>query len=310
MAIALMIEIPDWLTADELRATLSDSLPGVDIRCWPELGCASDVEMLVVDRLVPGVLGRLPGLRLIQKLGAGVDSIVGDPELPDGVRVCRLRPSAAAAEIAEFCLYYVARTVRHFRTYEDDQANKVWFMREFPPAAEITVGVLGLGQIGTRVATSFAMLDYDVRGWSRSEKSIPGVRSLHGEAALDQVLGECDFVAAVLPSTHYTRGLMRAERFAAMRPGAWFINVGRGDLIVEQDLAAALASGHLGGAVLDVVPTEPLAEGHPFWTQENLVITPHVAGWHLNEGIGDVVENYRRLQAGEVTWSTRTGQIS
>ena len=299
MAIVILIEQPDWMTKEELREVVLSGLPGADVRCWPDLGDGSEVEMLVTDRLSPGVLGKMPNLQLIQKLGAGVDTIVRDPDLREGVRVCRLKPSAASAEIAEFCLYYVAQAARHFRTYENDQANKDWIMRDFPPATETTVGVLGLGYIGGRVARTFASLDYDVCGWSRSEKSIPGVRSLHGEAALDEVLSQSDYVISVLPSTDFTRRLMGDARFAAMRKGASFINVGRGDLIVEEALSAALSSGHLAGAVLDVMPIEPLPQDHPFWTQRNLTITPHISGWHLNEGFDDVVENYRRLQAGE-----------
>jgi glyoxylate/hydroxypyruvate reductase A len=161
------------------------------------------------------------------------------------------------------------------------------------------VGILGLGQIGSHTARAFAALGFQVLGWSRSPKFVEGVDCRHGPDALAPLLGVCDYAISMLPSTPATRDLFDAGMLAALKPGAWLINVGRGDLIVEADLLAALDGGRLAGAVLDVFREEPLPPDHPFWRHPRITITPHVSGWRLTGGLEQVAENYRRLQAGD-----------
>jgi glyoxylate/hydroxypyruvate reductase A len=272
---ALLIETgqPDWMTNEALRDALRPLLPKADIRCAPDLGEPAEIIMLACSRLLPGLVSRLPGLRLVQKLGAGVETIVADPDLPPGVRVARLKPDAAAQEIAEYCLAYVLREQRNMAFHAERQR--------------------------ARVAAAFAALGFRVIGWSRGPKELPGIDCRHGPAALRGMLGECDFVCSVLPSTPETRDLADAGFFAAMKRGAMLINVGRGDLVVETDLVAALDSGHLAGAVLDVFRAEPLPPGHPFWLHPGITVTPHVSGWRVTGGLETVAANYRRLLAGE-----------
>ena len=298
MALLIDVQAPDWMTDEGLRDFLRPLLPGVDIRCAPKIGAAAEIDMLVCAKLAPGLARALPDLRLVQKLGAGVDSIVGDPELGARVRVARLRPETAAREIAEYCLATVLHEQRHLRFHAARQGARVWEARPPRSAPETAIGVLGLGQIGGHTARAFAALGFRVFGWSRSPKTFEGVDCRHGPAALAPLLGICDYAISVLPSTAATRGLFDAEILAAMKPGAWLVNVGRGDLIVEADLLAALDSGPLAGAVLDVFREEPLPATHPFWAHSKITITPHVSGWHLTGGLEDVAENYRRLQDG------------
>ena len=263
------------------------------------MGDPRDIDMLVTVKLAAGRAAMLPNLRLVQKLGAGVDSMVRDPNLPPQVRITRLKPDAPAREIAEYVLAYVLREQRHLTIHAENQAAATWRPLAPKQAPETTVGVLGLGHIGSRVARCFAGLDYRVLGWSRSAKTIQGVTCRYGDAALLPLLGECDYVASILPATDATRDLFDEKAFAAMKPGAFLINAGRGDLIVEQDLLAALDRGELGGAVLDVFRQEPLPADHAFWRHPKITVTPHVSGWHLT-GVPEVVaENYRRLQAGQ-----------
>ncbi len=298
MALLIDIQAPDWMADEGLRDFLRPLLPGVDIRCAGELGVAAEIDMLACVKLAPGLARALPGLRLVQKLGAGVDAIVGDPELGAGVRVARLRPETAAREIAEYCLATVLGEQRNLRFHAARQEDRTWEPRPPRPAPETTVGVLGLGQIGDHVARAFAALGFRVLGWSRGPKAIAGVDCRHGPAALAAVLGLCDYAVSVLPSTAATRELFDAGTLAAMKPGAWLVNVGRGDLIVEADLVAALDSGALAGALLDVFREEPLPAAHPFWDHPKIAVTPHVSGWHLTGGLEDVAENHRRLQDG------------
>lgn len=298
MAILIDIQDTEWMSNEELRTVLEPMLPGVSIRCWPELGDASEIEMVALNRLTMDLLQKLPGLRLVQKLGAGVETIVGHPDLRDDVRVVRLKPDAPAQEIAEYCLAYVLREQRHMRLYDRHQAGRKWAAKAPAQAPLTTVGVLGLGHIGRRTARAFAALDFRVLGWSRSPKTIDGVVCKHGADALFSVLGESDYVVSILPSTPQTQNLIDAQALDAMKSGAFLINAGRGDLIVDDDLMAALACGHLAGATLDVFREEPLPEDHPFWSHPMVTVTPHVSGWHLTGGLDDIAENYRRLVQG------------
>lgn len=299
MPLLIDIAMPSWSTDQAFREELAPLLPGADLRCMAEPGDLADITMLATVGLRKGLAGRMPKLRLVQKLGAGVETMAHNPELGPQVSVARLKPDSAAQEIAEYCLAYVLRAQRNMQAHEAAQAAREWrplAPRETPAT---TVGVLGLGHIGGRVAAGFAGLGFRVLGWSRSPKALTGIDCRHGGEALLPMLGECDYVASVLPSTPETRDMADARFLAAMKPGAVLINVGRGDLVVDADLLAALDAGHLGGAVLDVVRKEPLAPDHPFWAHPKVTITPHVSGWRVTGGAATVAENYRRLMAGE-----------
>ena len=299
MTILLDIRQPAWMSEEQLRDQLAPHLPGVTIHCHPTDAPLDDVEMLVCVGLHDGVAASLPGLRLVQKLGAGVDAIVADPDLAPEVQVTRLKPDAPAREIAEFCLAYVLREQRNMRFHEAHAEKAEWV--QVPPSItpETTIGVLGLGHIGARTARLFAHLEFRVIGWSRTPKTIDGVDCRAGEDALPDLLAECDHVCSILPSTPLTRGLFDAAMLAKMKPGAVLINAGRGDLVVEPDLLKALDTGTPGHAVLDVVSEEPLPTDNPLWHHDGVTITPHVSGWHVDDSFGIIVENYRRLIAGE-----------
>ena len=299
MALLIDIGMPEWLRDEDLRTEVLSQLPDADVRCMADPGNLADIEVAAVTRLRPDLPGRLPNLKLIQKLGAGVDTMVSHPSLPEHVRIARLKPEEPAREIAEFCLAYVLRDQRHLLFHAARQADRVWEARAPRDSHKTVVGVLGLGHIGLRTARLFADLGFQVIGWSRSPKYYDDIDCRHGADALPMLLGQCDYVASVLPSTAATRGLFDRSMFAAMKPGSMLINVGRGDLVVEEDLLASLDGGRPGSAVLDVVRTEPLPEDSPLWRHPGVTITPHVSGWHLGDALKDVAENYRRLTAGE-----------
>ncbi|GJL83639.1 MAG: glyoxylate/hydroxypyruvate reductase A [marine bacterium B5-7] len=299
MAILIDIRQVDWITDESLKSLLESYLPNADIRCAAKPGDPADITMLAVSSTEPGEFAQYPNLKLVQKLGAGVETIVGDPSLPPHVRVTRLKSDAPAREISEYCLAHVLGELRHLKRYGDAQAHCRW--DPVPPRSSLgtVIGVLGLGHIGGRVAEVFASLGFTVHGYSRHPKQIEKVTCHHGDDALDTVLALADFVVSILPSTPHTRGLFDAQRFTMMKPGAVLINVGRGELIVEQDLLNALDSGRLGGAVLDVFHHEPLPPDDPLWRHPRVVITPHVSGWHIDDGLADIAENFKRLQSGE-----------
>ncbi len=300
MSLLIDIRDPSWIQEQELRDLLSPHLPDVSIYCKDAAGHEDEIIMLAAVKLFPDVVKKLPNLKLVQKLGAGVDAIVNDVDLPDSVKVCRLKPDAPAQEIAEYCVAHVLQVQRNIQLHHENAAHRVWKPLVPKRSPHTTVGILGLGHIGGRTASIFAALGFRVLGWSRSEKRIDGVECRSGEEALPGVLSECDYVASILPSTARTRNLFDAGMLKNMKSGSVLINAGRGDLIVEQALLDALDQGNLAAAVLDVFRVEPLPADHPFWTHRNITVTPHVSGWHLDGGFEDVAENYRRLTTGEV----------
>ncbi|MFK7941938.1 MAG: 2-hydroxyacid dehydrogenase [Paracoccaceae bacterium] len=298
MSLLLDIRHEAWMTEASLAERLAPELPGVRIHVGPGDGPLDEVVMLATANLDNNLLPRLPKLELIQRLGAGVETMVSAKGLPAAVRVARLAAADAAYEIAEYCLAYVLSAQRNMAAHRADEAAVTW--RQIAPRAqrETTIAVLGLGNIGGRTASMFSGLGFRVLGWSRSPKNIANVECRHGAAALPDILAKADHVCAILPSTPETRDLFDAATFARMKPGAQLINAGRGDLIVDTDLLTALDNGHVGHAVLDVFRTEPLASDHPYWVHPQVTVTPHVSGWRLDDSVLDVAENYLRLVNG------------
>ncbi len=296
MALLIDIKHPDWMTDDELRDALLEYEPQADIRIGAEPGNLDDIEMLTVSSYFPGEALKYPNLKVIQKTGAGVNNILADADLPEAVRVVRLRTDTSGNEMAEYALAYVLQEQRHIPQYRQQQAQSSW--QAYPPrkAAESTVLVLGLGRIGKLVAERFVANGFRVCGWSRSRKQLDDIECYAGNDELPRALAAADYVISVLPSTPQTRSMFARELFGAFNPGSIFINVGRGDLVDETDLVAALDDGLLAGAVLDVMSVEPLPESSPLWLHPAVQLTPHVSGYHLGDAIADIAENYRRLR--------------
>lgn len=297
---ALLIDIghDGWLTAEEIRDIVLSHDPAADVRVRADLGDPRDIRMLAVSSLSGDLPSLCPNLALVQKLGAGVETIVAHTSLPAHVRVTRLKPDAPAREIAEYCLAYILRDQRQMRYYAAEQAAARWSSVAPLYTPETVVAVLGLGHIGGRTARMLRDVGFQVIGWSRTAKTIDGVACHHGPAALREVLQAADYVCAILPSTDETRGMFDASVLSTMKSGSILINAGRGDLIDETALISHLNDGSLAGAVLDVVGAEPLPADNPLWTHPSVTITPHVSGWHLGDAFKDIAENHRRLLAG------------
>ncbi|GAA6158772.1 glyoxylate/hydroxypyruvate reductase A [Ruegeria sp. HU-ET01832] len=297
---ALLIEtgLSDWMSDSDIARDVRALKPGLDVRTPATIGDPSDITMIALAGLSDDQLARLPNLQLVQKLGAGVETIVGNPNLPDHVRVTRLKPDAPAQGIAEWFVAYILRQQRNMPFHEAAQYRSEWSPKAPLYSPDTVVGVLGLGHIGARSAKMLRAVGFQVMGWSRSPKQIEGVTCLHGEDALPDLLSACDHVCAILPSTPQTVGLFGPDMLAAMKPGSQLLNAGRGDLIDEAALITALDQGTPGRAVLDVTRTEPLPADSPLWTHPGVTITPHVSGWHLGDALHDVAENFERLNSG------------
>jgi glyoxylate/hydroxypyruvate reductase len=239
----------------------------------------AQIDYFVGFRPPHGFLKTLPRLKAIFSLGAGVDGFLRDPEFPRHLPVVRFVDETLQREMAQYVLMHVLIIHRQQRSFDAAQAESTWRQRMLAkPSRELHVGILGMGDIGAVTAERLLMFDFQVSGWSRSRKQIAGVKSYAGPAELTAFLAQCEILVCMLPLTPDTEGILNAALFAQLPKGAWVMNVARGGHCNEADLLAAIDSGHLAGAVLDVFQTEPLPPDSPIWKHPKITVTPHIAG--------------------------------
>ncbi len=274
MSILFHIRIgPADVWIDGLRA----EMPGEDIRLWPDAGDPEAVEFAVTWRHPAGLFRQFPNLKGIFSIGAGVDHILCDPDLPPGVPVIRLVDPVLDSDMT---LHVVHRTIHYHRGYhrylELQQAAR-WEKVPFPETGERGVGIMGLGRLGRRAATTMASLGFTVAGWSRTAKAIPGVACFAGDEQLPAFLARSQILVCLLSLTPETTNIVDSKALMQLPQGAFFINTARGGHVVEADLIAALDSRHIERANLDVFATEPLPPESPLWRHPRIDVTPHVA---------------------------------
>ena len=238
----------------------------------------TEIAYVLSFRPPPGLLARLPNLKAAFSLGAGVDGFLCDPTYPMHVPLVRFVDRTLSAEMAQYLLLQALIHHRMQRFFDECQAEGQWRQRVLERRTEEThVGFLGLGEIGSFTAGHFVELGFPVRSWTRQRKAVPGVTSFAGAEELTPFLSRCDILICLLSLTRQTAGILNTKTFAALPEGALVINVARGGHLNETDLIAALDSGHLAGAVLDVFEHEPLAPDNPLWRHAKVTVTPHVA---------------------------------
>lgn len=286
--------------AEWWRETLQGLLPEFECRDWDDAGDKSTVDYAVVWRPPAGGLKTFPNLKCIVSMGAGIDHVLVDPELPKHLPIIRTVGDDLRQRMREYVALHVLRFHRRLPDIMAAQQRKEWDQVITPPAPERRVAVLGLGNMGAEVARTLTGLGFDVHGWSRSPKTLDGITCHHGDAGLSDLLPMAEILICLLPLTPATTGILNKDLFAQLPEGACVINVGRGGHLVEEDLIPALDSGHLGGATLDVLRQEPPPANHPFWTHPQILLTPHIASLIDPEaGAKVIAENIRRFDAGE-----------
>ena len=266
--------------ADEQALWLSllqAALPNERLVSAREAATDRQIDIAVVANPASAALHNLPNLRFIQSLWAGVEMLLNDATIPKEIPLARMVDPAMNTAMAETALWAVLSLHRGYFECATQQAQRRWQRVPQPHADEVSVAVLGLGQMGRAVATRLVQNGYRISAWSLNAGMLEGVQTLHGEIAFGQVLAAADIVVNLLSLTPATRGLLNAQSFALMRGGASLVNLARGAHVVDADLLAALNSGHLKRAVLDVFHTEPLPSDHPFWTHPQVTVLPHVA---------------------------------
>ena len=275
-------------------------LPGLR-RALPEdrfsVSPEKDIDVALVATPPPGTFEPLRRLRLVQSLWMGVEGLLADPAFPKGVPLARLIDPGMVAAMSETVIAHVLDWHRHHYYYRIEQDERRWNRLKQYLASDRTIGLLGLGELGSDVARKLGALGFNIVGWSRRPKNLPGVTCV---TDLDAVLERSDVVVCLLPLTSHTRGILNFKTLRKLRLGGAVINVARGGHLVAEDLIAVLDSGHLAHAYLDVFEHEPLPHDHPLWTHPGITITPHSAA--LTEprtAIPQIVQNVERLRRGE-----------
>lgn len=258
----------------------------------------ADADVVWAWNFPPALYAGARRLAWLQTMGAGVDAALV-PELPPGVVVTRA-PGIFGPWMAEYVLARCLWVTQRIDFYREAQRERRWRADVQPDRlAGRTLVVVGLGDIGRTVARTAAAAGLRVIGVSRRGRPVAGVARVHRPAALARALRTADFVALVLPLTRTSRGLVGEATLRAMKPTAWLLNLGRGGLVDEAALLAALRERRIGGAVLDVFATEPLPPDHPFWSLDNVAVTPHISGPDFPEDLARVFnDNLRRFVAG------------
>ena len=270
--------------ADQFAAYAREFDPSLEVRIAPDLGKIEEIEYALAWQPPKGLLQSLPNLRLIVSVGAGVDALLADPSLP-AVPMVRFVDPDLTGRMTEYIALHVLYHHRRMSEFAELQSRKVWKYLPEPAAHEVRVGLMGLGVLGSAAAAALRVFGYQLRGWSRSPKTLDGVTCYAGEDQLDAFLADTDILAVLLPLTPDTRGILNRRLLAKLSrrgrderlPGPVLINAGRGGLQVDADILASLEAGELYAASLDVFQAEPLPHSSPLWSHPRIVVTPHNA---------------------------------
>ena len=266
----------------------------------PSVAQRAGTEAMLAWGAPPGLLPTMARLRWVQALTAGVEGWLALPDLPAGLTLTCARGTHREA-MPENILGALFHLTKPYCAIVADQARSHWQRRVATPLNGQTLGILGLGAIGREVARLAGALGMRVIGTRRGGGALPGLAEVFPPEQTDAVLGQSDFVLLLLPATPATDSCIDAARLAAMKPGAWLLNFGRGHLIADADLIAAVQGKRIAGAVLDVFRQEPLPVTHPFWTTPGILVLPHIGGMHPRRDTVVArlfVENLGRFVAG------------
>lgn len=274
--------------------------PGLEVRVWPHWGAPEAADFALVWKPPKGELAKYPNLKAIFSIGAGIDHLASDPELPRHIPLVRMVDPSLTAGMTEYVVMSVLHHHRYMLDYGAQQRAGQWHLQGQIPPWRRRVGVMGLGVLGGDALAKLRVFDFDLAGWSRRPKQIPGVATFHGPEGFAEFLAGSQILVCLLPLTAETEGILNARTFQALPRGAAVINAARGGHLVEEDLLAALGSGQISGATLDVFHEEPLPANHPFWAHPRVIVTPHAASLTIPETAARyIVDSMAKACAGQ-----------
>ena len=297
MSIAIIYpprDVSDWVAA------LLAQDPDLEIEIWPEIHAPEQVEFVLCWNQPAGILRQFPNLRGISSFGAGVNHLLNDKSCPVNIPLARVVDPDLKQSMAEYVMLGVLEHFRRLADYRRQQELGQWLVQKIPHLSTIRVGIMGYGKIGRYVAHKLADFGFKVHGWRRNRQHVDRLTVYAGEDELDEFLKNTEILVCLLPLTVDTENILNLQTFHQLPQQAYLINAARGAHLVEADLLAALESGQLCGALLDVFRDEPLPKHHPFWKHTKITITPHIASVTNPESAAlQIVENYRRALRGE-----------
>lgn len=286
----VMIAVGRPKTCQQWAEVFQQLQPDWHIVCWDEVGDTVKADFAVVWRPSKQLFLDQPQLKAIFNIGAGVDAI-DFSFIPAELPVYRIEDGGMAAQMAEYAVYGALLATQRFASYGVQQQKQQWQQAAPIYRHQWPVGVLGFGQIGEKVAQVMQHLDYPVSTWVRTPRSAPGnIQVFAGAEQFSDFLAQSRILINVLPLTPETKGIINAQHLSQLPVDSFFINMARGAHVVDDDLVAALDSGHLMGALLDVFHTEPLPPEHVFWTHPKVHMTPHIAGVSLREPTAEQIQ--------------------
>lgn len=282
------------------QEALQAKLPNTTIEIYPNVTDPKAITFALCWKPESNILAQFPNVKVVQSVGASVEHIIQSQDLASDCVVTRIVDDRLSEDMFEFVLIGILSHIKRFADYQKAQKEKQWQQKSYKTIQNTSIGILGLGKIGTHVATKLAQVGFTVKAWSRSEKTLENVSCFHGNEGLADVLKNTDVLINILPLTSATENILNLKHLSQLNKNGYLINVGRGEHLVENDLLTLLNNQHLSGALLDVFRTEPLPEDHPFWKHENITVTPHIAAITNIETASDiVVSNYKNLLNGK-----------
>ena len=265
----------------------------IDIQVYPYISRKDDVQVVILWQHPKGILKEFKNLKLICSMGAGVDHILSDDTIDPKLPITRIVDEKLTFSMTNYCVMGVLNFHRQIRRFSEQQSNKTWDMSN--PEIDVHVGVLGVGELGGDVIKKLQSLNIKVSGYGNSAKNDLDYPYFFGDE-LELLLKKVNLIICLLPLTDDTENFLNKDFFRKCSAGTYIINVARGKHLVEEDLLEAIREGHISGALLDVFRTEPLPTDHPFWNEEKITITPHIASvTNPDAAAPQIVENYYRL---------------
>lgn len=268
----------------------------IDIQIYPDIKNPDDITFSLVWSKNNIDFTKFKNLKCISSMGAGVDHILCNKTISKDIAVTKIVDEKLVDSMWEYLLSCVMNIITNQYKYINQQSKSIWKPQEARTISNTTIGIMGIGQLGSAMAQNFSKMNFKVKGYSNSKKDIENIDTF---VSLEPFLKDVDILINLLPLTNDTKGILDYKLFTQLNSKAYLINVGRGEHLNEEDLIKALHGDILEGAVLDVFFNEPLDSTHPFWQNENIIITPHSASITNPKSVTtQIMENYKRVQHG------------
>ncbi len=296
-------DVSDWVhTFNQLR-------PDLHVYVYPDVLNKEEVSLAIAWNHPLGIFNEFPNLKCISSMGAGVDHVLRDPNLPAQAQITRVVDENLTIDMGEFVIALIMSHLKGLYHYKQAEADHNWKPEPYHTIKGTRVGIMGMGVLGLYTAICLQQIGFTVCGWARTPKNKGKIKIFAGEEQLGEFLANTDILVCLLPLTPTTENILNKSLFKQLPQGAFIINVARGKHLVEEDLIEMIDSGQLSGACLDVFREEPLPKGHTFWKHPKIHITPHIASVTKPESVvAQILENYRRLQQNEPLLNTVSTQ--